>query len=137
MFLALGAALVAVLARAFLPEDAPPPEPLRVDVAPLGVGGVQGIEWDRRRLLVIHTAPGNHFLVIADYDPLYGCPMSWIPPGSREAPRQPWPGGLRAVCTEHWFDEAGVSLTPGVADLKRLPYTLAGETVLLISSPTR
>jgi hypothetical protein len=137
MFLALITALVVVMVRTFLPEDAPPPEPLRVNVAPLGVGGMQGIEWNRQRLLIVHIAEGGHYLVISDYDPIYGCPMNWVPAGSTEAPVQPWPGGLRAICTEHWFDNTGVSLTQGVANLKRLPYTLTGAETLVINAESK
>lgn len=134
MFLALIAALVVVMTRAILPEKAPPPEPLRVNVAPLGVGGVQGLEWNRQRLLIVHIAEGDNYLVISDYDPLYGCPLIWIPAGSSEAPNQAWPGGLRAVCIEHWFDSNGISLTEGVANLKLLPYTLADAETLVITA---
>lgn len=137
MFLAMIAALMVVMVRAILPESAPPPEPLRVNVTPLGVGGVQGIEWDRQRLLIVHIAEGDHYMVISDYDPLYGCPMNWIPAGNTQAPVQPWPGGFRAICTEHWFDNAGVSLTQGVANLKRLPYTLSDAGTLVISAESK
>lgn len=137
MFLTLIAALAGVMASAFLPEEAPPPEPLRVNVARLGVGDVQGIEWNRQRLLIVHIAEGRHYLVVSDYDPIYGCPMNWIPPGNTAAPLQPWPGGLRAICTAHWFDSTGGSLTEGVANLKRITYTLAEPETLVISAASK
>lgn len=137
MFLAMIAALMVVMVRAILPESAPPPEPLHVNVTPLGVGAVQGIEENRQRLLIVHIAAGGHYMVISDYDPLYGCPMNWIAAGNTEAPMQPWPGGFRAICTEHWFDNAGVSLTQGVANLKRLPYTLSDAGTLVITAESK
>lgn len=36
-----------------------------------------------------------------------GCPLSWIPAGHNEAPRQPWPGGFRDNCRGSWYDAAG------------------------------
>lgn len=137
MFLALAAALIVAMASAFLPKAAPPPEPLRVNVAALGVGAVQGIEWNRQRLLVVHIAEGEHYLAISDYDPVYGCPMMWIPADSKEALFQPWPGGLRAICTDHWFDSNGTSLTEGVADLKLLPFTLEDSRTLVIGAASK
>jgi ubiquinol-cytochrome c reductase iron-sulfur subunit len=36
-----------------------------------------------------------------------GCPLSWLPPDSREAPLQPWHGGFRDSCRGSWYDAAG------------------------------
>lgn len=135
MFLIMLAVFAGVMVRPFLPEAGAPEPPLRVNVAALAVGGMQGIEWNRQRLLIVHPAAGNHYMVIADYDPLYGCPLVWISAGATEAPRQPWHGGLRAICTEHWYDASGASLTDGVADLRPLPFVLEAPATLVISSP--
>ncbi len=137
MLLSMLIALAMVMSREFLPKGEPPPEPLRINVAQLEVGSVQGIEWNRRRLLAVHTAMGKNYLLIADYDPIYGCPMRWVPPDDKEAPIQPWPGGLRAICTEHWFDDTGTSLTKGVANLKRIPFTLETPDILVITAESK
>lgn len=134
MFLALITALVLTMVSALLPDDEPPPVPLRVDVSRLAVGGMQGLEWNRQRILVVHRDPGANYLVIADYDPLYGCPLSWVAAGNAEAPQQPWPGGLRAICTAHWYDSNGVSLTPGVTNLKQLPFNIEEPGTLVITA---
>lgn len=134
MFFSMLAALGLVMLRPLLPEAEPPPPPLRVNVAPLAVGAMQGLEWNRQRLLVVHPAAGE-YLVIADYDPLYGCPLVWVGADAPEAPHQPWPGGLRAICTAHWFDATGAALSAGVADLKPLPFVLEAPATLVISSP--
>ncbi|HEY0721670.1 MAG TPA: hypothetical protein VGE50_10520 [Gammaproteobacteria bacterium] len=135
MFFLMLAALALVMVRPFLVGDETPIQPLRVDVSVLDAGHMQGIEWNRQRLLIVRTAADGHFLVVTDYDPLYGCPLEWIAAGTLEAPRQPWPGGLRATCTAHWFDATGAALTEGVADLKRLPFLLDGNDTLVISAP--
>ena len=137
MMLILLAAIVIIMGRAFLPQGEPLPEPLRVNIAQLGVGGTQGIEWNHQRLLAVHTAQGEHYLVIADYDPIYGCPMRWVAPADKEAPFQPWPGGLRAICTDHWFDATGAALTEGVINLKRIPFTLERPDNLVIAAETK
>lgn len=36
-----------------------------------------------------------------------GCPLEWIPPGNRQPPLQPWPGGFRDSCRGSWYDAAG------------------------------
>lgn len=137
MFFSMLIALVLVMSSAFLPKKGPPPEPLRFNIARLEVNGAQGLEWNHRRLLVVHTSAGENYLVIADYDPIYGCPMRWVAPADKEAPFQPWPGGLRAVCTEHWFDAAGTSLTQGVTHLKKIPFTLEKPDNLLLTSESK
>jgi len=134
MILSMAVAIAMIMGRTFLAKDEPPPEPLRVSIAQLEVGAVQGVEWNRRRLLIVHTAAGANYLVISDYDPLYGCPMRWVAAADSEAPFQPWPGGLRAICIDHWFDATGTSLTGGVADLKRIPFTLEEPGNLVISA---
>lgn len=133
MFFAMVVVLVVIMVRPFLPASAPPPEPLRVNIGQLQVGGMQGIGWNRQRLLIVRSAIDS-YLVIADYDPIFGCPLQWIGPGAVEAPSQPWPGGLRAICTEHWFDSRGTSLTQGVADLRRFSYTQQDAKTLVISA---
>ncbi len=137
MFFIMLAALVLVMVRPLLTGSDTPIQPLRVEIAALGVGNMQGIEWERRRLLIIRTTQEGNFLVIADYDPVYGCPLEWVAAGTPGAPRQPWPGGLRAICTAHWFDATGASLTDGVADLQRLPFALEPPDTLVIPAPTQ
>jgi ubiquinol-cytochrome c reductase iron-sulfur subunit len=36
-----------------------------------------------------------------------GCPLGWVPSGSRGAPQQPWQGGFRDSCDGSWYDAAG------------------------------
>lgn len=137
MLFALLAALALTMARAFLPKgEHHPAAPLRVDVAQLPPGGSQGVEWQarRQRLLVVRPGKERRYLAFFDYDPLYGCPLRWVPSGDSRAPRQPWPGGLRAICTEHWFDAQGRALSDGVADLRRVPFTLEPPAILLFTT---
>lgn len=135
MFFIMLVALGLVMLRPLLPEAEPPPPPLRVNVAPLAVGATQGVEWNHQRLLIVRIDEHPHFLVVADYDPFYGCPLEWVGPDANDVPHHPWPGGLRAICTAHWFDAAGRAITAGVVDLKQFTFVLDGPNTLVISAP--
>lgn len=137
MLFALLAAVALTMARAFLPKaEHHPAAPLRVNLEQLPPGGSQGIEWPerRQRLLVVRPGEERRYLAIFDYDPLYGCPLLWVAAGDSRAPRQPWSGGLRALCTEHWFDPQGRALSDGVADLRPVPFTLEPPATLLFTT---
>lgn len=134
MLLVLLFALLLVMSRAFLPKgEAPAREPLRVKIGALEPGMSQGVEWQRQRLLVVRPSTEAHYLAVLDYDPLYGCPLLWVAPGEPTAPLSPWPGGFRAICTEHWYTAQGKALNSEVADLTPVPFTLDAPDTLLFT----
>ncbi len=65
-----------------------------------------------------------------------GCPLKWIPPGSHEAPQQPWPGGFRDSCRGSWYDAAGRVFKGQQAgrNLDIPPYRFLNEDLLEIGS---
>ena len=61
------------------------------------------------------------------------CPLEWLAPGHRLPPVQPWPGGFREICRNHWFDAAGRSLSgPRSADLAIPAHRWEGENLLIL-----
>jgi hypothetical protein len=130
--------LIVMMSRAFLTGNKEAAvEPLRIRVGQLEAGASQGVEWRKRRWLVVRPSEAKNYIIVLDYDPLYGCPLLWTKPGDASAPQQPWHGGLRAICTDHWYDPQGHSLSPDIADLKLQPYQFEGNDTLVVSVPQR
>lgn len=65
-----------------------------------------------------------------------GCPLRWIPPGSRETPVQPWSGGFRDSCDGSWYDAAGRVFKgqQAVRNLDIPPYRIHAKDLLEIGS---
>lgn len=63
-----------------------------------------------------------------------GCPLTWIAPGNREAPLQPWSGGFRDSCRGSWYDAAGRVFKGQQAgrNLDIPPYRFRSEDLLEI-----
>ena len=61
-----------------------------------------------------------------------GCPLNWMPPGHRDAPLQPWPGGFRDNCRGSWYDAAGRVLRDQEAkrNLDIPPHRYSAENLL-------
>lgn len=134
MAYALVAALLWVMLRPlFTHAPRPKSEPLRVRVAQLAAGQSQGIEWQRRRILLVRPGEAPAYLAVLDYDPLYGCPLLWVAAGDNAPPIQPWPGGFRAICRDHWYNSDGKALSDGVGDLTQVPFSVESAETLLFT----
>ena len=57
--------------------------------------------------LARHRAKLASHLVLFDRGGEMACPLEWMPPGHRQPPYQPWPGGFREICQNTWYDAAG------------------------------
>jgi hypothetical protein len=73
-------------------------------------------------------------LVVFDRAGGMNCPLEWVPPGSRQAPHQPWPGGLREICRNNWYDAAGRNLDRSRPDIAVPPYRWAEDNLLILGS---
>lgn len=130
-------------------------------VADLAPGELSVVEWDGRRVIILHRTPemvsglieageeqepdppaGVHrlhraqlpeFLVVVGHGVPSGCPVEYVPPGPRSAaPLSPWPGGFRDPCSGNWYDAAGRDVAGVVASLRIPPHHFPTRDTLVI-----
>lgn len=135
------------------PQGAPPPLQQRVELSP--ERPLQRIQWAGGSVLVLYRDPtllailasqgGDSGLsALRAHDPSrlvlfdraggMNCPLQWVAPGSRQAPRQPWPGGLREICRNNWYDAAGRNLDRSKPDIAVPQYRWAEDNLLILGS---
>ena len=112
--------------------------PLRIEPQQLAAGEPLQLEWQGRPITLLKSGPvaedREQILVIFNHGTRLGCPLDYSPPGSHDAPIQPWPGGFRESCADSWYDTAGEAIPESdvVPALLRPPYHISPDGVLWI-----
>ncbi|MDH5785957.1 MAG: hypothetical protein OEZ16_10180 [Chromatiales bacterium] len=100
-------------------DDSKPGLTLQLSLNSLPVGTPQRVVWQEGPLQLLRTTT-DVLYIFYDRGGHLGCPLSWQPPGHRNAPERPWGGGFRDQCSGTWYRIDG-SVLP--AQATNLPLT--------------
>lgn len=100
--------------------------PLRVELNTLHPAQAQRHEWAGGPLQLLRMSDNSPPHIFYDRGGKLGCPLRWQPPGTPQAPQQPWPGGFRDQCNSVWYHYDGKVLPQQASeqDLKSPPYRI-------------
>ena len=128
-FTALIIVAIALLNGRDNPESGPEKLPgLKLSLDAFSPDRAHRIDWQGGPLQLLYTQAGEHYLFY-DRGGNLGCPLAWQPPGSNDAPLQPWPGGFRDQCSGTWYRLDGRVLPDqtGSGDLQSPPHRRDGN----------
>jgi Rieske Fe-S protein len=108
--------------------------PLLVDLNTLQPAQPQRLEWAGGPLQLLRIADNAPSYLFYDRGGKLGCPLSWQPPGTAQAPQQPWPGGFRDQCNSVWYLYDGKVLPEQASEqnLQSPPYRIIEGDLLEI-----